>query len=173
MSPLVKVSVRYGVLAGIVGSFVTIGLYYMGAHPLLIPAYMDFRIVLCAIFIFFALREIRDYHYEGKLHLWQGLFASFLFAIIYGILASAILVIFMLVVPAFLADYIVLATQLMKSYSPGEIEKMGKEIFNSNLEKLPATNAYDIGWPYFFGSLRNSLFLSIILSVILRRQPKT
>ncbi|MEX2233711.1 MAG: DUF4199 domain-containing protein [Cyclobacteriaceae bacterium] len=173
MNLLVKVSVRYGLLAGIFGCVLIFGFYYLGPHPFVIPVYMDFRIILFALFIFFALREIRDYYQNGVLYFWQGIFTSFLFTITYAALSSLILVLFMRIEPAFLTDYIRLSIQQLKSLPPEVIERIGNEVYNRNLELLPATNTFDLGFLYFSQSFMISLFISIILSVILRRQPKT
>ena len=171
MKTLVKVSLRYGILGGMIGAGLLIGLYYLGRHPFLIPVYRDFRIILFAVFIFFALREIRDYQ-DGILYFWQGILTSFLFTAAYSVLATVILVVFMHAVPAFVADYITLTLEILKSFPAGEIERIGKDVYDSNLMNLPATNSFKLGQLHFVQSFMISLFISIILSVILRRQPK-
>ena len=173
MNPLVKVSLRYGVLAGITGSVLLTGLYYMGRHPFLIPVYVDFRIILFGIFIFFTLREIRDYYQQGILYFSQGIFASLLFTISFTLVSTLFIMLFALVVPAFLSDYIHLTEQQLKALPAEVIDSIGKDVFQRNLEMLPATNAYDLGFLYSIQSFLISLFISIILSVTLRRQPQT
>ena len=173
MNLLVKVSVRYGLLAGVLGCVLIFGLYYLGPHPFLIPVYMDFRIILFALFIFFALREIRDHYQNGVMYFWQGIVTSFVFTLSYAVLSSGILVLFIRMEPEFLTDYIRLSIQQLKALPPEVIESIGKEVYDRNLELLPATNISDLGFLYFSQSFMISLFLSIILSVILRRQPKT
>lgn len=173
MNPLVKVSLRYGLLAGIIGSALLIGLYYMGRHPFLIPVYIDFRIILFGILIFFTLREIRDYHQQGVMYFWQGFLASFLFTLAYAIVSSLVLVVFMELTPAFVSDYISMSVQQLKSLPAEVIDSIGKEVYEQNLKLLPETDANDLGFLYFLQSFLISLFISIILSVILRRQPQT
>lgn len=173
MNPLVKVSLRYGLLAGVVGSALLIGLYYMGRHPFLIPVYIDFRIILFGIFIFFTLREIRDYHQDGIMYFWQGFVAAFLFTLAYAIVSSLVLVVFMELTPAFVSDYISMSVAQLKSLPPEVIDSIGKDVYEQNLKLLPATDANDLGFLYFLQSFLISLFISIILSVILRRQPQT
>jgi hypothetical protein len=173
MKPVVKVAVRYGFLAGITGWILLLVLYYIGRHPVMIPVYMDFRIILFVVFIFFSLREIRDYYQNGILYFSQGILASFLFTACYGVLASFLLFIFMHFEPDFLADYIRLSIETVKSLPAATIEKIGKDAYNRNLELLPHTDISDLTLLYFFQSFLISLFISIILSVILRRQPKT
>lgn len=172
MKTLAKVATRYGVLAGIIGSAALIGLYYMGRHPFLIPVFFDFRIILFGFFIFFTLREIRDYHQEGILYFWQGVIAAFLMTLCYAIVTALVLLLFMLVVPGFLSDYISLSMQQLQSLPADVVESIGKDVYNRNLEMLPATRPVDLSLLYLLQSLMISFFISIILSVILRRQPK-
>lgn len=173
MKVLLRVSVRYGALAGLVGSLLLVGLYYMGRHPFLIPVFMDFRIILFAFFIFFALREIRDHHMRGTLYFWQGIIASFLFTVCFASISALALRLFMYVVPAFVSDYIALSMAQLRSLPPVVIDRIGNAVYTRNLQLLPETTAADLSFLFFTQSLTISLFISIILSVILRKQPKT
>lgn len=173
MSPLVKVPLRYGLIAALLGLALVITLYYLILHPFLVPIYMDFRIFLFGIFIFFTLKELRDWHYGGMLYFWQGLISAFLFTLVFAATASIGLLIFMSLEPEFLQSYISLTVEQLKQLPADVVEKIGKDVYERNLQLLPATNAFDLASLYFMQSLLISLFISIILSVILRRQPKT
>ena len=173
MKPLVNVSLRYGVLAAVIGAGMLIGLYYMNRHPFLIPVYIDFRIILFGVFIFFTLREIRDYYQNGTLYFWQGFTASFLFTLTYAVLSALVVALFAVAVPSFLTDYVTLSVDQLKSLPAEVVDSIGKEVYERNLEMLPQTTARDLAFLYFLQSFLISLFLSIILSVILRRQPQT
>lgn len=172
MNPLIKVSLRNGVLAGVIGSILLIGLYYMGRHPFLIPVYLDFRIILFGVFIFYTLREIRDYHQGGILYFFQGIFASLLFTICFTAVSTLFLILFSQIVPAFLSDYIELTEKQLESLPTEVIESIGKDVYQRNLEMLSSTNAFDLGLLYSIQSFLISFFVSILLSVTLRRQPK-
>ncbi|HEX8041076.1 MAG TPA: DUF4199 domain-containing protein [Chryseosolibacter sp.] len=172
MNLLFKVSVRYGVLAAIIGSCLLIGLYYLHRHPFLIPVYVDFRIILFGVFIFFTLREIKDYYQNGYLYFWQGIFASILFTSVYAIVSSLVVYVFTSAVPEFLNDYVNLSIQQLKSLPPDVIEKIGKDVYLRNMAALPSANASDLALLYFSQCFLISLFISVILSVILRRHPK-
>lgn len=173
MKPIVKVSIRYGLLAGITGWVILLVLYYMGHHPVLIPVYMDFRIILFVVFIFFTLREIRDYEQGGVLYFWQGIIASFLFTVCYAVLASLLLFVFMRLEPDYLSGYINQSIEVVKSLPADAVERIGKDVYERNLKLLPDTDTMDLTLLYFFQSFLISLFISIILSVILRREQKT
>lgn len=173
MKTLLKVSLRFGLIAAMIGLGLLISLYYLDRHPLMIPVYLDFRIILFGVFIFFTLREIRDYHQNGILYFWQGIFASFLFTLCYAFISSGVLLAFMSAVPGFVAEYISLSVQNLRSLPPEVIESIGRDVYERNLDMLPGTTAMDLSLLYFSQSLLISLFISIILSVVLRRQPST
>jgi hypothetical protein len=62
-------------------------------------------------------------------------------------------------------------TEYLNSFSEEDINRIGKDVFDSNLSALPATDGKQIGGKYFFQSVLIGFFVSIILSVILRKQP--
>ena len=71
--PLVRIPLKYGILGGVLSVAFVISFYYFGKHPLLIPPFFDIRVLLIAIMLFFALREVRDFFFDGVLYLWQGM----------------------------------------------------------------------------------------------------
>ncbi len=173
MKPIVKVPAVNGLIAGALGAILNIILFYIGKHPLLVPPYFDYRIILMGIFIFFTLREFRDNYQEGILYFWQALICSVLFTTAFGLTAALIIYVFGVAEPDFVQEYIRLFSEFLKAWPPEEIERLGKDAYQRNLEQLPATNAFDLALQYFVQSYAIGFFISIILSVILRREPKT
>jgi hypothetical protein len=173
MKPLVQVPLKWGAIAGILGVALEFGLYAIGRHPFLIPVYLDFRIFLFGIFIFFTLRELRDFNYNGTLFFWEGLIASFLFTLFFASIAATGIGVLTLIVPEFISSYVKLQTEIIKSLPADVVEKIGKEVVQRNLDTLPATNGFGLALTYFVQCFLISFFISIVLSVILRRQPKT
>jgi hypothetical protein len=170
---LLFISVRNGLIAGALGFIFLLALYYMGKHPFLFPIYFDFRIILFVVFMVFGLKELRDDHQRGELSFGQGMVSNLIFTIIFALIAAVFILVFCLLEPRFLSDYIQIAMTQMESIGPAVIEQLGKEVYERNLNGLPATNASDLALDYFVKSFIVSFFLSIIISVILRRQPKT
>jgi hypothetical protein len=173
MKPLFKVPLTFGLIAGLLGTALFMALYYMGNHPFLISPYSDFRILFFAVFIFFTLKELRDLHQDGILYFWQGIIASFVFVAVYGVIASAAIWIFSALETRFVETYIRLKTAELANYPPDIIEKVGKEVYDRNLQTLPSTNGFKLASLYLTQSFIIGIFISIILSVVLRRQPKT
>lgn len=170
--PLVNVAVRNGLIAGVLGMVLFLGLYFMGRHPFLIPLVMDFRILLFAVLIFFTQKEFRDYFQQGILYFWQGMMMSFLFTLVFSAIGSVAVWAFCLWKPEFVTTYISLKLEQARELPPETITRIGKEHFDQIVAALPATRGVDLAFVYFWQSFVISLFISIIISVILRRQPK-
>ena len=171
MKPIVRVPLFYGLIAGALGFAILVLLYYINRHPFLIPVYLDSRIFLFGIFLFFSLRELRDLHFEGILYFWQGLFASFLFIAFFSITVAIALSLFTVIVPDFVESYITLTIAQIKGLPAEVVDRIGKDVVESNLRSLPATNGFDLVELYTGQSFAIGLFLMIIISVIVRRTP--
>jgi hypothetical protein len=168
---LVRVPQRYGFIGGILGFVLLIILYYIDRHPFLIPVFFDFRVALFGVFMYFILKELRDYYYGGLLFFWQGLAACGLFVITFAFVSSLLIWIFAVNVPGFVTQYIELATNQLRIFPKETIDQIGKEIYERNMALLPSTTAFDLALLYFVQCFGIGLFISIIISVLLRRQP--
>ena len=171
--PWVAVSVRNGLIAGIVGMMMFLVLYLLGRHPFLIPPYMDFRIILFGVLLFFTLKELRDYFQEGTLYFWQGMFMSLIFTAVFALIAFVVIWAFASWSSRFVGSYVSLTLDQIKSIPPEIVERIGKTEYERSIKALPATRGIDLAALYFWQSFVISLFVSVIISVILRRQPKT
>lgn len=172
-SPLFTIAVRYGAIAAVLSIALNIAMFYMNRHPVMIAPFLDFRVFLYAIFIFFSLKEYRDFHNEGALHFFQGMFGSFVLVATAGVLGSILYRVFGALETNFIPEYIRLMTEYLKSAPEDEVARVGKETIERNLQALPSTNMGQIATLYLVQSFGIGLFVSIIMSVILRKQPKT
>ena len=172
MKLLFKVSLRYGLVAGFLSVILLMALFYLGRHPFLIAPFLDFRILLFGIFIFFDLKEFRDYYQSGVLYFWQGMIGSAVVVVISTLVSSIGLQLFGSLEKDFIASYVKEFTAYMNTFPKEVVEQIGKEVFERNLKELPATNITDLVQTHFAQGIVIGFFVSIILSVILRRQPK-
>ncbi|MFN7260043.1 MAG: DUF4199 domain-containing protein [Cyclobacteriaceae bacterium] len=170
--PLVSVSLRNGAIAGVLGFTILLALYFLGKHPFLFMIFFDFRIFLFAIFMTLTLKEIRDNYQGGIIFFWQGMIANFLFTTLFACITSFLILVWCGIFPAFLSDYLTTAVEQMKAMPAEAIGRIGKIEYQRNLEYISATNSYILAKHYFWQSFVISFFISIIISVILRRQPK-
>ncbi len=175
-SPLLRVSIRNGLVAGLLATIVLVILYYVGRHPFLIAPFFDFRILLFGIFIFFTLKEFRDYHQQGLLYFWQGLFSSFVVVVVASTVAGLGLWVFGTLESNFVSDYVREMTVYLQKFTDEDLARarIGKETYERNLAQLPATNISTLVITHFAQGMMIGFFISLILSVILRKtnQPQ-
>jgi hypothetical protein len=138
----------------------------------MVAPFMDFRIFLYGIFIFLALKEYREYHQGGVLYFWQGMAGSFVLVATAAVLGSIMFRIFGSLESDFIPSYITAMTEYLEGFLEEDIERIGKAAYERNLKDLPSTNIAQMAVLYMVQSFAIGLFVSIILSVILRKQPK-
>lgn len=172
-SPLIKIPFRYGLIGGVIGCVVIASLYYMGRHPFLLPVIFDFRIVMFSVFIFLALKEVRDYYQQGNLFFWQGMTGSYVFIVTSAVIGSLFTWGLATWDSSFLPSYISSLQEQMRNFQKQIEESVGVEAYQEQLAKLPGTSALDLAADYFLKSLIIGLFLTILISVVLRKQTQT
>ena len=173
MRPFIRVPLIYGALAAALATALSVALFYIDIHPALIPIHLDSRILLFIIFIFFSLKELRDNYRGGVLYFSEGLICCFLFVSFFAVISSVLIGIFAWVEGEFVSSFIGLFRKQVAGLSEEDIKQIGKENITRNLESLSSTNAFWMAWNYFKQSYWIGAPISIIFSVIIRKQPKT
>ena len=171
INPIYIVSIKYGGIASLLSIILFLILYYSGRNPLLIPAFLDFRILLFPIFLVFSIRDFKEYHNGGFLHFWQGFSIGLLvILIIAGMMSLFILILGSWIEPDFVSKFIQSSIDQIESAKEKITNAIGQEELTKVLEILPSTTLYDLALDYFLKSLPYGLFLTIIISLILRKK---
>jgi hypothetical protein len=169
-SPLVLLSARNGLIAGILGAIMLAGLYYVSEiHPLLINPFIDFRIVLFALFIFFTLKEYRSRVSDGILYFWQGMIGSYTFLLVYGVIMFFFILLFSATEKEFTVTFTEQSVSLLRQ-NEEFVGRIGKEEFERNFANAPPTNGLRLSITYLLVSLGIGFPISAIISVVLRKQ---
>jgi hypothetical protein len=172
-SSLFKISSRYGALAGVLVPVFFMLLFYLGRNPFLVAPFLDFRIFLFGIFIFFAMKEFRDYHQGGLFYFWQGLFSGFIVVVFSSLIGALGLWVFGRLEPRFLTSYIEGRMAYYKTFAPEDIERVGKEAFERNLLETPNTDITGLVMTHFVQGMVLGFFVTLVLSVVVRRTDQT
>jgi Protein of unknown function (DUF4199) len=174
LSTVSNIQLRYAGVASVLGIALILVFFAVHKHPFLIPVFFDFRIVLFAVFLFVSLREFRDLSNDGVLYFWQGMIGSFVFVVEYAVVVAIAIMVIGSVNHSFVTEYVDQFSAQARAF-PQEViaERIGKEAFEQNLKALKSTTIGDLALLYFVQCLMIGCFVSIILSVILRRSPKT
>jgi hypothetical protein len=173
LNKLMRISTRYGLIGGGIAFVLVVIMFYLGKHPLVVSPYLDFRVLLFGIFVFFALKEFRDYDQDGVLYFAQAMLGGFMVVFIVTVVATILIWIFGSIEGDFVKLYVDQETAFLKSFDQADIDRLGKVDFERNLAALPSTNILLLALTYFRNGLVLGFFVNIIMAVIVRRQPKS
>lgn len=170
-NPLFLVPFKYGLIGGAMNILALVVLYYIGRHPLLLNPVLDARIPLYIIFVFVSFKEFKEQYSGGVLHFWQGMTMGMIAYILMALLASLFIFIFSSIEATdFLSEYIRIATGQLQANKDLFIETISEKTYNETLAQLPATRPVHLTVDYLLKSMPIGLFLTIVLSVLFRRQ---
>jgi hypothetical protein len=172
LPPLVGVPLKFGIAGSVLIIILFVFLFYAGKHPLLISIVTDFRLILIPLFVFMSIKEYRDYRNNQVLHFWQGLIIGFNCYFVIGSLTAILILIFPNFEPEFLNKYIDISTNQLINNKEQVISAVGENAYNRTLQKMPLTTSIDLALDYAMKTLLIGIPITIIISVLLRRQPK-
>lgn len=168
--PLVTVPVKYGLFGGFFSIVLFLILYFLGKNPLVVAGIFDFGLILIPIFIFFSIKEFRDYRNNKELRFWQGMTVGFINYVTIATVSALFIWLFLtLIDEQLLTSYIGDRTALLVENKQQFIESLGDITYEETLVELENTTAYIIAVDDFLKKVFIGLFLTIIFSVILRR----
>ena len=173
IKPLYRVPLKYGVAAAILAILLMIVMYFSGKHPMLIPVYYDYRIILFGIILFFSIKEYRDIYNKGYLHFWEGLVNGIIAYLTAALIVGLFIILFSNLVPDFLNSYInstVSGLELDKE----QLTKTGsvtisEEEFQNQIDMLKSATPSLLTIDYIIKSLMIGFPITLILSVFLRK----
>ena len=171
---LVRVPLKFGSASALLSMVVMWVLYSFGKHPLLIPLYFDSRIILLLIFIFFAVREYKEYHGNGMLHYWEGMALGITTYVVMGLLGGLFILIYDIFDATFVTTYISGAREGAEKFRDELLNgsqpiKMTEEEFNRHMEALGRTTSWVLAKDYFIKTCFLGLFIPFIYSAFFRK----
>jgi hypothetical protein len=170
-NPLLFVPFRYGMIGALFNILALVVLYYIGRHPLLLNPFLDARLPLYILIIFAAFKTYKDNYSNGVMHFWQGMTMGFVAYIVMAMGTSLFIYVFSEISASqFLAEYTRLATGQLVANKALFIETIGESTYNDTLLELPKTRATHLAVDYLLKSMPIGLFLTILLSVIMRNK---
>ncbi|MBL7851861.1 MAG: DUF4199 domain-containing protein [Cyclobacteriaceae bacterium] len=170
-SPILRVALRYGALSGILVMGFVVSMFYMDKHPFLVNPFLDPRVPVLGLMLFFGLKELRDYYQSGALYFAQGMVTSFLVTVLCAAICWCGILVFATLEDKFVTSFIAQATEQTKSFTAEDIERIGKATFEQSLAELQKADKYFMAGRYFFQTFIISFFISLIVTVIQRRTP--
>ena len=166
-NPLVNVPLKFGTLGGGLVILMFIITYFLGKNPLIDLKFFDFIII--PIFIFFSLKEFRDFRNGGILHFWQGMTIGVLNYLALAVLSAIFTLVFLSFIDSQLIDlYIEDRVTIIDLKKEELIEQMGEETYVKSREDVLSISSGVLALDDFLKKCLIGFMLTIPLSVLLR-----
>jgi len=170
-NPLLLVPFKYGVVGALMIIVSLLILYSLERHPLLLTPVLDVRLPIYALIIFISFKSYKDLYSNGVMHFWQGIVMGMV-AYIMMSFGTALFIYFFSEITStnFLSEYIRIASAQLASNKDLFIETIGERTYVETMAQLPKTRAIHLAADYLLKSIPIGLFLTLILSVLLRNK---
>ena len=122
--------------------------------------------------MFFSMKEYRDVYNGGSLTFPQGMTVGLIAYAGMGLIVALSLTVFDLAIGGeFSTEYVNTTYQQLVENKEKFINAIGEEAYNNSLETTPNTTMVDLSSDYFLKTCALGILFTIIISVILRKQP--
>ena len=170
-NPLLLIPFKYGSVGTILIIVSLIILYSLGKHPLLLTPVFDVRMPIYALIIFISFKSFKDLYSNGIMHFWQGIAMGMVAYIIMAFGTALFIYLFSEIASTnFLSEYIRIASAQLAANKGLFIETIGEKTYVDTMAQLPKTRAIHLAVDYLLKSMPIGLFLTLILSVLLRNK---
>lgn len=171
---LLTVAVRYGVVGAVLSILAIAVMYYFIKHPLavlVVNPLLDVRFPLYLLLIFAGLKEFKDYYGGGFLHFWQAMVIG-VGIYMMASLGAALFIFIMAKIESteFLSSYLEQTLAYFTINKEEYITQLGEERFKQALSGLKNVSALSLTSQYLLQSTLIGLFLTIIMSIIMRKK---
>ncbi len=168
--PYFQTSLKFGLMGGILIVILFVVMVFFEINPLVASKKLDFGFIILPIFIFFSVKEFRDFKNEGKLRFWQAIALGMLTLFILSALSAIIVWSFLsLFSDDFLKQYIIDRTYLLEEYKPMILESTSEEVYERTFQDLQNVTPAILAFDDFLKKIFTGIFITLIISVILRR----
>lgn len=146
---------------------------YLGSNPLIDLSQLLFDVIIFGVFIFFAQKDFRDHVSGGVLHFWQGMTIGFFVYSAVALLFSVFLGMYLWLDPTLLPTYKESALEFLTNQQEMYEEQFGEDGFQVQLDGIEAVTATDLWLSSGVKKIIAGFFVTPVISIILRRKPKT
>jgi putative flippase GtrA len=166
-----KIALKYGLTGAILNIVALVVLYQIGSNPIISNTLSGMLVLI--LFVFFAVKEFRDVYNHKQLHFWQGLLLGTATYLIIAIVSAGF---YYLYLSYFDQELLITIKEVQRSFLASNesemVKERGEDWFRKNLEMIDEITVADLAWDDFLRKAGIGVFVTIIISVILRRVPK-
>jgi len=170
--PIVAVPAKYGAVLGVILFAVYFGMQVAGQQPGVNLNTFFIQGLLLILFMYFALREFKEYHNNSTLHYWQGMTGSFFVYTLGAVIYATGLLVWLTIDGDTLQQIITDRLGLMERKKETFIAGGGtEEVYQSQIEQLKQLTPSVMFIDQLIRTLLTGVLVAVLPSIILRKKP--
>jgi hypothetical protein len=167
-----NVSIKYAAICSVFLIILFHVSAYFGINPLMNVAHLIFDLIIFGVFIFFGSKEFKTEQQDEILHFWQGMTIGFNVYFFGTIFFGIYLFIYFQIDENVLIGYKEAATTFLMEKKDIYIDRIGQEAFDSQVESIDDATSNDLLLSSVLKKILAGFFITPVISIILRKQPK-
>ncbi len=167
---MLKNSWLYGIASGVFLIIIFYLSFRFGTNPFIDFKHLFVDAIIFSLFITFACLEFKRSQ-GGVLHFWQGMSIGFFVYAIASLVFMIFLGLYFNFEPELLDNYVSEALKFLEQRSDSYIEEFGEDQYESQVQTIQSITARDLTNTASIKKLIAGLFVTPVISIILRKQP--
>jgi len=166
-----KIALKYGLTGALLYVVALVVLYQIGSNPIMSNTLSGILVLI--LFVFFAVKEFRDIYNNKQLHFWQGLLLGTATYLIIAVISACFYYIYLSYInQELLINIQEIQREFLADNKVDMIEERGEAWYQESFDMIDNITVMDLAWDDFLRKAGIGVFVTIIISVILRRVPK-
>lgn len=162
-----KASYLFGILGGLLCLFTIGTMYILGTDPVGFTEIFGYMII--PIFVFLGVKNFRDNMNGGELGFGQGMTTGFFVYSILALISAIGIFIFLRLDPSVFADFKSSNIFLLEESKEVLIKQLDEKAYKKTLQNISNMTVLDVAINDFLRKVFPGLFVTIIISIILKR----
>ncbi|CAN5477930.1 hypothetical protein BH23BAC1_BH23BAC1_44440 [soil metagenome] len=169
LKPYLINALKYGLIGGVLTITLFFILLYLNVNPLVASKRLDFGFFIIPVFVFFSIKEFRNLRNYKQLRFWQGMTIGFFTYLILAFISASFIWLVLNINNDLLDQYIFDRSLLVENNKDQIVETLGEEVFYQTYQDIQQVTPFILALDDFLKKIFAGLFITIIISVILRR----
>ncbi len=166
-----RIALKYGLTGALLNMIALTVLLRIDAHPVMSNMLAGALVVI--LFVFFAIKEFRDIYNQKQLHFWQGLLLGTATYLVIAVISSSYYFVYLSYVDTeVLLQIKQIQEEFMEMSKEEMVKERGEEWYDETYLLIEQISVGDLAWDNFIRKVGFGIFVTIIISVILRKVPK-
>ena len=169
MNKFLKSAYQFGSLGGLLSGAAFYVLSFLNPDPTNLNLIFGYLITPIAVFL--AIKFYKDYHNDGFLSFAEGMSVGFLTYSMIGAISTLIIWIIINLSPELFEAIKSSKWQVINENKDTIVAQVGEESFKLTLENVKNMTSWDVAFNDGIWKIVPGMFFSIIISIILRKNP--